>query len=59
MVEYLHQEGRDGVEVVEEGSPLTATASKKMSEFLCMVCISFATLQAVLNLISCGFSSPF
>ena len=38
-VKYLHQVGGDGVEVVEEGSPLTVTAFK-MSEFLCMVCIS-------------------
>lgn len=42
MVKYRHQVGGDGVEVVEEGSPLTVTAYKKMSEFLFMVCISFA-----------------
>ena len=39
-VKYLHRVGGDGVEVVEGGSPLTVTAFKKMSEFLCMVCIS-------------------
>lgn len=43
MVKYRHQVGGDGVEVVEEGSLLIVTAYKKMSEFLFMVCISFAT----------------
>lgn len=45
-VKYLQRVGGDGVEVAEEGSPLTVTAYKKMSKFLCMVCILLLPISA-------------